>query len=99
MSAIVNPTDDANNCLQVNEVRRGFHGGILPETIFVFCRIAGFDMCEEDGFVLRLVDLAGFREVKLDHTLKFTEECLLDEILRSVVAGVAVDKAFILQWD
>ena len=56
-------------------------------------------MCEEDGFVLRLVDLTGFREVKLDHTLKFTEECLLDEILRSVVAGVAVDKTFILQWD
>ena len=54
-------------------------------------------MREEDGFLLVLVDLGGFGEVELNYTLKFTEIWLLDKDLRSVVVGVAVNKAFVLR--
>ena len=55
-------------------------------------------MCKEDNFVLRLMYLEGFREVKLNHTLKFPEKGLLDKILRFVVVGILVNKAFVLWW-
>ena len=97
MSPIVNPADDADDCLQVHEVWRGFHGRILPETIFVFCCIAGSDMCEEDGFVLRLMYLEGLWEVESNYALKFAKECLLDEILGFVIVGIAVNEALVLQ--
>ena len=53
-------------------------------------------MCEEDGFVLRLMNLKGFREIELNYALKFTEKGLLDKILGSVIVGVAIDKALVL---
>ena len=54
-------------------------------------------MCEEDGFGLRMMNLGGFREVELNHTLKFTEKGLLDEIIGSIVVSVAINETFILQ--
>ena len=56
-------------------------------------------MCEEDNFVLSLMYLEGPREVKSDHTLKFSEKGLSDEILGFVIVGIAVNEAFILWWD
>jgi len=47
---------------------------------------------------LRLVNLEGLREVELNHALKLAEKCLLDEVLRFVVFGIAVDEAFVLRW-
>jgi len=76
-------------------VQRGFHGGILPETIFILCCITGSEVREEDSFVLRLMDLGGFGEVKLNHALKFTKEGLLDKILGSIIVGVTVNNTFI----
>ena len=54
-------------------------------------------MREEDCFVLGLMNLGGFWEVELNHALKFTEKGLLDEVLGSVVVGVAINKAFVLE--
>ena len=65
--------------------------------ILVFCCITGLDVREEDCFVLGLMNLGGFWEVELNHALKFTEKGLLDEVLGSVVVGVAINKAFVLQ--
>ena len=76
---------------------QGFHGRILPETIFVFCCIAGFDVYEEDSFVLRLMYLEGPWEVELNYVLKFAEECLLDEILGFIIVGVVVNEVLVLQ--
>lgn len=53
-------------------------------------------MREEDSFILREMYLGGPWEVELHHTLKFTEEGLLDKFFRLVIIGVAVDKAFVL---
>jgi hypothetical protein len=95
-SSVENPANNANDRLQVHEVQGGFQGRILPETILIFCHITGSDVCEEDGFILKLMDLEGFGEVELNHALKFAKKGLLDEILRLIVVGVAVDEAFIL---
>jgi hypothetical protein len=51
---------------------------------------------EEESFVLRLVYIRGFREVESDDTLKLAEEGLLDEILRPVIVGIAVNEALVL---
>ena len=59
----VNPANDTNNRLEVYEVWRGFHGGILPEAILVLCCIAGSDVREEDGPVPGLMYAEGFKEV------------------------------------
>lgn len=55
-------------------------------------------MCEEDSFVLRLMNLEGSREVKLNNALKFAKEGLVNEILGFVVVGVSIDETFILLW-
>lgn len=78
-------------------MRRGFDSGVFPETVFIFGCFTGFDVREEDGFRLRVMNLGRFREVELNHALKFTEKGLLDEILGSVVVSVLINEAFILQ--
>ena len=45
---------------------------------------------------MREIYLRGSWEVELNDALKFAEEGFLDEILRSIVVSVAVDKAFVL---
>jgi hypothetical protein len=55
-------------------------------------------MRKEDGFVFKEMELGGSWEVKLDHTLKFAEEGLSDEILRAIIVSVDVDNTFILWW-
>jgi hypothetical protein len=97
MSPILNPANDTNDRPQVHKVWRALYDTVLPETILVFYCITGSDVREEDSLVLRLMDLEGFREVELNHTLKLPEKGFLDEILRFVVASVAINKAFVLQ--
>ena len=75
---------------------RGFQGRIFPETILVFYCITGSDVREEDSFILRLMNRGRFREVKSNNVLKFTKEGLLDRILRLIIVGVAINKAFVL---
>ena len=79
-------------------MRRGSYGRIFPETVFVFRCITSLDVCEEGGFVLKLMYLGGFREVELNHALKFSKKGLLDKILRFLVVGVAINEGFILRW-
>jgi hypothetical protein len=53
-------------------------------------------MREEDSFILRLMNRGRFREVKSNNALKFAKEGLLDRILRLIIVGVAINKAFVL---
>ena len=93
---VVNPADDANDRVEVDEVWRGLQGRVFPETIFIFCRVTGFDVREDDSFVLRLMYLRGLREIKVDNALKFTKKGLLDEILGVIIVGIAINEAFVL---
>ena len=95
-SPVANPADNTNNRVQVDEVWRGFKGGILPEAILVFYRVASSDVRKEERLIPRLVYCEGLWEVKLDHALKFTEKSLPDEVFGFVVVGVAVNEAFVL---
>ena len=53
-------------------------------------------MRKEDSFILTLMYLKGLWKVELYHALKFTEERLLDQVLRSIIVGVAVNETFVL---
>lgn len=54
------------------------------------------ELRKEDGFILGEIYLGRFWEVESDHTLKFAEKGLLDEIFGTSIVGVAVNDAFIL---